>query len=85
MFKFHTAQHTHDCDQCVYLGSRLDEDYYFCPGDKTVIARFGNDGAYRSVSLEDVTPTSSDLLLATLLALQQGLIDIKDVRRLPSQ
>ncbi len=36
---------SHDCNDCVYLGSDENNDFYFCEGGvPTVIARFGNDG-----------------------------------------
>jgi len=49
-------QFTHDCDQCVFLGDFISEDWnhipvdlYFCPSPKTpefstIIARYGDDG-----------------------------------------
>lgn len=44
------AQHTHDCDECVFLGRDGTHDHYFCPRDTDeflgdgLIARFGSDG-----------------------------------------
>lgn len=45
----------HDCSSCVFLGnyndpwfatgtSNGDCDLYYCPGQPTVLARFGNEG-----------------------------------------
>lgn len=45
-----TKLHEHDCDECTYLGTLEDHDLYICergPG-KTLIARFGIDGDYKS-------------------------------------
>lgn len=43
-------KHTHDCDICQYLGEYSGKfDLYFCPGsERTVIARYGEDGKYLS-------------------------------------
>ena len=39
----------HDCDNCVYLGSYLDEfDLYYCPSKPTVTARYGSLDLYQS-------------------------------------
>ena len=51
--KFHTPE---VCSKCIYLGSETFKyyeekkfDYYFCTGfDKTLIARYGQDGEYYS-------------------------------------
>jgi hypothetical protein len=53
------ANYKHDCSRCVYLGeyryTGCNERYgvdvldlYFCPGEPTVIARYGVDGEYSS-------------------------------------
>lgn len=50
--------HTHDCDDCVYLGqvglrdrqAEQTQDVWYCPGEKTLILRFGRDGDYMSFS-----------------------------------
>lgn len=34
----------HDCSRCVYLGHFEDHDLYYCAGEPTVIARFGDEG-----------------------------------------
>ena len=48
-FEDQPVRHNHDCKSCVYLGHHKDRDLYFCPGNnKTVIARFGEDGDYES-------------------------------------
>jgi len=46
----HTEEH--DCDGCSYLGS-LDYqgvpiDFYYCPNEPTLVARYGPDGDYSS-------------------------------------
>lgn len=37
----------HDCQECIYLGSDKNNDYYYHVDD-TLIARYGNDGEYSS-------------------------------------
>jgi hypothetical protein len=55
-----TPARAHDCEACVYLGTRKLEvdnrtyDFYFCAegnGDGTLIARYGLDGDYKSIDL----------------------------------
>jgi hypothetical protein len=44
-----TPLYDHDCDACTYLGTVDGHDLYFCDGtDKTLIARYGIDGDYKS-------------------------------------
>ena len=44
-------QHTHDCDSCTFLGTSANYDLYHCGQEgsmPTVIARYGEDGSYKS-------------------------------------
>jgi hypothetical protein len=37
-------RHEHDCDSCQLVGIKSGADLYFCPGEKTYIARRSSDG-----------------------------------------
>jgi hypothetical protein len=41
-----TPQFVHDCDNCVFVGRMNDYDIYTCTqlGNRTVVARFSDDG-----------------------------------------
>ncbi len=41
----------HDCNVCVFLGQFAGQDLYYCPGEPTVTARFGNKGEEYSSGL----------------------------------
>lgn len=72
------AIHTHDCDECVHLGSENSTDYYLHDSDE-LIARYGSEGpAYSSLPAKlvasmagrgDVKPTMAKALE---LAVGQG-------------
>jgi hypothetical protein len=34
----------HDCEACSFLGHYEEHDLYYCPGEPTVIARYGSEG-----------------------------------------
>jgi len=43
--KSEAPRYVHDCDLCVFLGSYLGDDLYYCPGrEKTVVVRISSDG-----------------------------------------
>lgn len=44
-------RYTHDCDACKYLGVYLDYDLYYCGGDPTVVARYGDEGSEYTSSM----------------------------------
>lgn len=46
------SRHEHDCDACIFMGHFEDNDLWFCPGDKSLISRYGPDGDYRSLTIE---------------------------------
>ena len=50
-----TAHFTHDCEACSYLGhydsAGVHFDLYACPGEPTVVVRYGNDGPEYSSGL----------------------------------
>lgn len=41
-------RHAHDCDCCVFVGTEGEFDLWWCTGQKTPIARYGNAGQYKS-------------------------------------
>jgi len=45
------SRHEHDCDTCVFMGRFEKYDLYFCPSDKSLIARYGVYGEYMSSSI----------------------------------
>jgi hypothetical protein len=47
-------RHLNDCEYCRFLGRFGDHDLYFCPiGENgTLLARYGTDGDYTSVSVD---------------------------------
>jgi hypothetical protein len=75
--------HSHDCEKCTHLTSiskdDLEYDLYFCtegfddePYCHTVIARFGEYGAYMSgLEFSDKGPLKE----AAMLAIEAGLLD----------
>lgn len=46
------SRYEHDCDACIFMGWHFGKyDLYFCPNDKSLIARRGPDGEYKSLSV----------------------------------
>jgi hypothetical protein len=37
-------RYAHDCSSCVFLGQFGEYDLYFCPGETTLLCRFGDEG-----------------------------------------
>lgn len=37
-------RYDHDCSSCVFLGQFGEYDLYFCPGETTLLCRFGDEG-----------------------------------------
>ena len=78
----------HDCESCVYLGARslygygryTDYDFYYCQRDKTLLARFGDDGPdYISRDAKHLNAAFPELTTAAIMALKQGLISTDDL------
>ena len=80
----------HDCDSCVYLGSKQiyyyaldkmrDYDLYICQDGPTLLARFGNDSPdYMSRRAKHLDANYPELMTAAILALKQGLISTDDL------
>ena len=77
---------THDCDHCVFLGRLDGVDLYFC-GRRTVLYRYGNDGAnYGSVTTADLARSAHNMtpdraahvapyIEAKSRAIKRGLLD----------
>ena len=61
----------HDCDNCKFLGNYKSPesgdnqtyDLYFCPGEDTVIARYGNNGWEYASGLRFARPDGTPSLL----------------------
>ena len=53
----------HDCDCCIFLGNFDDyQDGYYCPAEKVVIARYGDQGQeYTSSPISEIHHLSSTL------------------------
>lgn len=70
-------RHQHDCDKCVPLGQFDEYDLYFCGqgGGQTVIARYGEDGEYRSGLEFGKTGADPVLAVAYHMARSRGLIE----------
>lgn len=74
---------THDCDACTFLGTYDGIDLYFCPGEPTIIARYGDDGPEYSSGivfgrerlLRRQNGMVNHLRVAWLLAVDAGLLD----------
>lgn len=66
------ARYTHDCDECVFLGTEGKYDLYFCGSNPTVIARYGTEGDYLSGLA--LVPHVPSLSVAAGIALDRGLI-----------
>lgn len=68
----------HDCPTCRFLGrfrfEGQDRDLYYCPGEPTVLARFGKDGDYAS-GLPFIN--NNPLREAALRAIEAGHLDPK--------
>lgn len=68
--------HEHDCDRCRYLGSDTEYnfDYYYCPSEPTLVARYGVDGQYMSgIAFYQSNPHINK---AGNLAIESGLLSI---------
>jgi len=65
---------THDCDSCQFLGTHKGlHDLYYCPGEPTVVARYGNDGPDYKSGLAFAFPGGTECLYeARIRAVQRG-------------
>ena len=63
----------HDCDDCIPLGQDGNYDFYYCPNETTVVARFGPLGDYKSglwaADLDAALGTARDMVI------EHGLLD----------
>lgn len=62
-----TPQFEHDCDGCEFLGTtgrwaKRKADFYFCPGEPTVIARYSSDGPDYSSGIGSQTELLTEAL-----------------------
>jgi len=71
-------RYTHDCEECIFLGTHSRYDLYYCGANPTVIARYGTDGDYNS----GLACASTDpiLAIATVRAITAGLLTAEEVR-----
>lgn len=37
-------RYVHDCTSCIFLGEHGGYDLYYCPGEPTIVCRYGSDG-----------------------------------------
>ena len=77
--------HKHDCDNCTHLGSSESTDYYVCRRgtgsfNTTLIARYSSDGPDYGSGVQGYT-INPHINLAGNLALDQGLITIKEINQ----
>lgn len=73
--------HEHDCVRCHYLGSdtEYDFDYYYCPDEPTLIARYGVDGQY--ISGLFMYLGNPHINAAGNLAIEAGLLSLDDINK----
>lgn len=76
MIKAPNQRYEHDCSCCEFLGQAADADVYYCPEQKSVILRSGDEGPeYASFPLfiarraarQDASVTSAQWALAVAL------------------
>lgn len=73
-----TPRYTHDCEECVFLGTHSKYDLYYCGANPTVIARYGTEGDYNSgLACASTNPV---LAIATVKAIVAGLLTAEEVR-----
>lgn len=58
--------HSHDCEQCRFLGSLNGEDLYFCPNDGSYVRRTSSEPSDCG-SLGDLTPEGTAYNLARVI------------------
>jgi hypothetical protein len=69
-------RHKHDCSKCTPLGIFEDYDLYYCDStETTLIARFGEDGDYKSGLCSGETGIDPVLAIAYHMARAKKLID----------
>jgi hypothetical protein len=77
----------HDCKSCIYLGRylglihdrRLPADLYFCPGEYTVLARYGDEPDSYSAGIP-IWKFVRPLEVAVYRAILRGIIRSSDSR-----
>ena len=68
------SRYNHDCDTCIFMGNFEKYDLYFCPTSKSLIARYGEYGDYKShaigvyISIRNAGMSSEDDPLRECLA-----------------
>lgn len=75
----------HDCDKCIFLGNYESPksgdnqlyDLYFCPGEDTVVARYGNNGWEYASGMRFSSYDGSSLFEAKRRAIEKGLYQEK--------
>lgn len=67
----------HDCDTCIFLKRYGNHDLYYCPGEHTVVARYGDDGPdYKSgwnAGCEGINSGGGPLAAAVWETVERGL------------
>lgn len=86
-----TPKFNHDCDNCEFLGRHIhlsedgsyysgkELDLYFCSGEPTVIARYGDEGSQYMSGMVFARPDGTPHLYeAKLRAIKNGLYKDED-------